>query len=248
MRGAVLLLPLVVAVAGCPVTQPQDTPVSALLRTESATGRGYWLYVPSDYEGQRDWPLVVTLHGTHGWDSARAQIKEWKFLAEQRGLIVAAPKLRSVQGILPVVEKVWFEDLRRDERVVLAVINEVKSNYNIDPKAVMLTGFSSGGYPLYHVGLRHPEQFSMLVARSCNSDMRIFERITLSDAARKLPIFIYWGRDDPGIAGQSWQAFRWLREHRCFQTERRKIRGGHQRRPEIAYEHWRSHLPARHRR
>ena len=40
---------LAFAAAGCTVTQPQDTPVSARRLVEEKTGAGYWLYVPSTY-------------------------------------------------------------------------------------------------------------------------------------------------------------------------------------------------------
>lgn len=248
MLRYVALLCLLVVLAGCPVTQRQDTPVAAVERIEAGTGRHYWLYVPSYYDDRRDWPLVITLHGTHGWDNARAQIKEWKFLAEQRGLIIAAPVLRSVQGILPVVGSLWRKDLQADERAVLAVIDEVSAKYRVDPKAVLLTGFSAGGYPLYYVGLRNPGRFDMLIARACNSSTKLLEHIEPTDEARRLPIVIFWGKDDlREIQAQSWQAFRFLREHRFFETRRKEIRGGHLRRPERAYAFWRERLPARHR-
>jgi len=249
MRSAVMFVFAALAglVAGCPVTQPQDTPVSPKLRTVAETGERYWLYVPSYYEDTRDWPLVVTLHGTHGWDGSKRQIMEWKFLAEQHGLIVIAPRLRSVQGILPVIPKVWRSDLEKDERSILSAMDHVAQHYCIDPNSVLLTGFSAGGYPMYYTGLRHPERFSMLIARACNSRIDLFEEIELTDRARQLPIFIFWGKDDlQDLRDQSWQAFRYLRERGFSRTRKKKIRGGHIRHPEIAYRYWRAYLPERH--
>ncbi len=249
MRRLIALVVLLPILAGCPVTQPQQTPVSAIRAKLGATGSEYWLYVPSAYSGDHDWPLVITLHGTYGWDSSRAQIDEWKHLAERRGLIVAAPDLKSVQGILPVIRSVWMRDLQADERIILGLIDELSGKYRIDPNAILLTGFSAGGYPLYYVGLRHPERFDMLIARACNSDLEMMEGIELTEAARKLPIMIFWGKDDlPQIQEQSWAAFRFLRERRCFSTQREEIKGGHLRHPEFAYETWRKRLPARYRR
>jgi len=236
-------------ICGCPVTQRQDTAVSEIRVELQDPGGKYWLYVPSDCSDDRKWPLVVTLHGTHGWDSSRAQIREWKYLADQRGFIVAAPDLRSVQGILPVSEKLWFADLTHDENTILGVIEDVASKYPVDRDCILLTGFSAGGYPLYYTGLRHPEVFSMLVARNCNSSIELFERIQLSDAARAMPVVIFWGKDDLGeINRQSWQAVRWLSEHGLKNVERKKYSGGHLRRPETAYSYWARLLPAGYRR
>ncbi len=234
---------------GCPVTQSQDTPISPTKQREASTRRVYRLYVPSYYDENRSWPLVVTLHGTHGWDSSRAQIKEWKALAEAKGFIVAAPALKSVQGILPVLKGPWFKDLASDERSILSVIDEVSDNYNVDPNAVLLTGFSAGGYPLYYVGLRNPDRFNMLVARACNSSEDIFETIEVTEQVRQMPIVIFWGKDDLNrIADQSWAAYRWLRENRCFSTSKQKTQGGHLRRPALAYRFWSKQLPEKHRR
>jgi len=242
----ILLAPLVMLAAGCPVTQPQDTPADALRLTTQADKAAYWLYVPSYYDPQRTWPLVVTLHGTNPWDSSVLQIMEWKALAEEKGFLVVAPDLRSTQGILPVIHSLWEKDLAADDRAILAVLAELRSKYNIDPQAVLLTGFSAGGYPLYYTGLRHPERFGMLIARACNSSMDIFEGAPILDAAKDMPIIIYWGRDDAKpIRDQSWQAYRWLRQHSYLRTERHIIRGGHIRHPELAWRYWQAVLPAK---
>jgi len=244
-----LLLPMLGVLTGCPVTQPQETPVSALRLTCQALERGYWLYVPSYYDSQRDWPLVVTLHGWVPWDTSIMQIMEWKALAEEKGFIVAAPDLTSTHGVPPAIRSIWMDQLASDERAILSLIDELSEKYRLDRDAVLLTGFSAGGYPMYYVGLRHPGRFNVLVARACNSDVGLFESIELTEAARKLPIVIYWGRDDlKPVRDWAWQAYRWLREHKFFETRKEQISGGHIRRPEFAYDRWRPYMPPRHRR
>lgn len=246
MLRLLALLCLTALALGCPVTQPQQTPVDAKRVTESGAGRGYWLYVPSYYDGSRRWPLVITLHGTHGWDSSRAQIKEWKHLAEQQGFLVAAPDLKSVQGIAPVVRQLWYNDVRSDEEAILALAEELCQKYSIEEGRILLTGFSAGGYPMYYAGLRSPDQFDMLIARACNSDVGLFEQIELTDEARKMPIVIFWGKDDlKPLQDQSWQAFRYLRERGFVNTIRDKEKGGHLRRPQLAWEFWQEHMRRR---
>jgi len=248
MNRSLAILFLVPLLAGCPVIQPQDTPVSARKLRELDTGRKYWLYVPSNYSTDRDWPLVVTLHGSHGWDNSRSQIMEWKHLAEEKGFIVVAPDLKCTQGILPVIRSLWLADLESDERAILEILDELTVEYKIDPKTVLLTGFSAGGYPLFYVGLRHPDKFHMLIARGANSDLELLESIEVTDRARELPIVIFWGKDEIlKIQKDSWQAYRFLRERRFFNTRRKEIRGGHLRRPEMAYRFWSEQLPERHR-
>jgi len=268
-RRLALLALLAGAVSGCPVA-PVETRNPHVGLSEPVTGTDYWLYKPSYYDDLDACPLVVTLHGTNPWDGRTRQILEWRDTAERHGLIVVAPQLRSTQGYVPVVPSVWYADedkLRRDERAVLAVIDHVRRTHRIatrvvrgpaadanappppsEKELVLLTGFSSGGFPLYYTGLRNPDQFDMLIARDCNITREMLEKIEITDAARALPMAIYWGKDDVAIRDQSWAAFRFLRENRCFQTERKLIPGGHIRRPDVAFAMWAKRLPAEYRR
>ncbi len=238
MRRALLLatITLLPALAGCPVWQSQDTPVEQFKVSDATTGNKYWVYTPSDYTPQHTWPLVISLHGTPGFDNAYDQIREWKALAEDQGIIVAAVPMRSVQGILPVIKSWWWKDLSRDEESILACLRYMKRRYAVSD--VVLSGFSAGGYPMYYTGLRNPTVFDGLVARACNSDIDIFESIELTDSVRALPVIIVQPRDDFGmLTKQSWQAFRWLRYRDCT-AEHHQIKGGHSRHPEAAWRLW----------
>ena len=252
MRVWVLAMaPLLGILLGCPIPQSQDTPVpQTYIGGRLGQHDGYWLYVPSNYTPDRAWPLVITLHGTYGFESASAQIMEWKALAQEKGFIVAAPNMRSVQGVLPVVRVLWFEDLKTDDKSILSVLDEVSAKYRIDSKAVLLSGFSAGGFPMYYTGLLHPERFNMLIARSCNSDVELFDKVTqIQEKAgrmaevRKTPVVIFWGKDDPGIQEHCWNAVQYFSNHGFTDFQHKKLAGGHLRRPEIAYKYWQPRLP-----
>ena len=240
-----------VFITGCPITQPQDTPVHEIHLQVPETGTGYYLYVPSEYVPSRKWPLVVTLHGTHGFDNALAQVKEWKALAEENGFIVLAPELISPQGILPVIRSLRLHDLKKDEKRILSAIENVKQHYNIDDRNILITGFSAGGYPLYYVAVKHPQLFNCLVARACNFDSKILASLGITEELRKMPMLIFYGKTGINpissllnpLANQSWEAFRYFREHKCFNAKIKAIAGGHLRRPEIAYNFWRRYWP-----
>ncbi len=241
------LLPLLTMLAGCPVTQSQDTPVSQLVATEPSTGEKYWIYVPSSYGDDREWPMVVSLHGTIPWDTYTAQVKEWKALAEEKGFIVVCPYLKSSQGIVRLSRESWYRDLETDERVILAVMDDVCGKYRVDRKSVLLTGFSAGGYSMYYTGLRNPTRFNMLIARACNSDVKMFEeKIEITDQVRRLPVVLFWGSDDLALRDPGWEAFEYLRMNKCKLAQRHQIKGGHLRRPELAYRYWMPYLDAKH--
>lgn len=247
IRPIVVLATLLPCLAGCPVTQSQDTPVDPL-RQRAAGGERYWLYVPSYYTSDRAWPLVVTLHGMHGFDTANAQIREWRALAEQHGFVVVSPSLESPSGFLSLSRSLRRGALEDDEEAVLAVLADIRRQYRIDDRAVLLTGFSSGGYPMYFIGLRHPDQFTAMAARAANVDVETLDGIELTDAARRMPAVIIHGEDDfELIREHSWAAFRWLRQHGLRDTGREEVPGGHLRQPRAAWEWWRQHLPREYR-
>ncbi len=250
LAAPVCLAALLVTCAGCPVTQP-DPPGDILKLTEPKTDTTYYVYAPTDHSQLKAMPLVVTLHGTYGFDSAKAQIKEWGMLAEDHGFVVIAPKLKSVQGVLPVPRSARRKDLVVDEKVILAAIEDVKQNrgYRINDKAVMITGFSAGGYPLYYVALRNPDVFSIVVARKCNCDLTITKEIEITDKHRSIPMLIFysktginpgWSRLNP-IANESWKVYQHLRLKGCHKVKIKGVEGGHHRDPKRALEFWRQH-------
>jgi predicted peptidase len=249
MRGWRLLwLVVPLTLAGCPVPQPQDTPVDEWLAVEPVTGTGYYIYVPSGYTHEKPAPLVVTCHGTPPYDVARHHIKELKMLGERNGCIVVAPKLSATDGIFtdgPLVA------VQADERRILSLVSHLGYRYNLDKANMMITGFSGGGYPTYWVGLRHPEVFSVVVARNCNFSQKHVDG-WYPPGARRQAVKVYYGEHDVGrVVDQSHQAITYLRA-RGFQVDAEMLPGkGHERTPEVAMsffrEHWRprrASLPA----
>jgi poly(3-hydroxybutyrate) depolymerase len=233
--------------AGCPITQPQDTPVKHTAHKDQITNTKYYLYVPSTYDKSKTYPLVITLHGTNPWDDAWMQIREWKALAEERGFIVAAPVLRvfSTEGITPVPIGKRLSALAEDDKAILAICDEISHRYRVDKKRILLTGFSAGGYPMYYTGLRHPEKFAALIARACNCDTRIMDDAGVTKTSRRVPVVIYYGKDDLGrIQKQSVAAFQWLRRHGWdkHNSKWKETRGGHLRRPETCYSYWANYV------
>lgn len=145
----------------------RPAPGKVHLLREPVEGRKYYLYVPTAYHERHRWPLVVTCHGTRPFDSALAQIDEWKGVAEQRGFLVAAPELTASSAFTPPVE----EQIQRqmdDERAILSLVGHVRAGRSIDDTRVFLTGWSAGSYVVLFVGLRHPEVFRALSVRQGN--------------------------------------------------------------------------------
>ena len=238
-RTFTLILAAVALAGGCEVPDRlrQDMPVGQRREIDPATGRGYWIYVPSKYNHSRVWPVIVTCHGTPPYDVAEMHIREWKMLGELNGCIVVAPELVGTDGIFgdgPI------SGMLEDERFILSLLSLTGYRYSVDWSNIMITGFSGGGFPMYFVGLRNPKVFSCLVARSCNFSEPNLDGWYPQEAALAESILVYDGERDPGaIRAQSDNALKYLRS-KGFRVEEKTIPGiGHERVPEVAMEFFR---------
>jgi len=231
MTRPMLLLVVASLMGGCAVTQPQNTRARARLVTEPVTGRPYYLFVPLSYRESKPAPVIVSCHGTDPFDTAVLHKGEWKWLAEQHGCILICPKLTSTDGIFGAGA---IGALLEDEKVIMSIIGELHYLYNIDRKNMMITGFSGGGFPVYFVGLRHPDVFSVVVARNCNFNRHAVEGWYPPEALAT-PVMIYYGENDPGtIRAQSENGIRYLRSVGFNVTTAIVPGTGHERTPEYA--------------
>jgi dienelactone hydrolase len=102
----------------------------------------YGLLPPKDYDPDKEYGLILTLHGA-GVEAAGQvdayQPKDWAF--------VVAPTNRRRFGFD------WQDWGRLD---MLEVLNDVKSRYHIDENRIHLTGHSMGGHGTWYNALTYP--------------------------------------------------------------------------------------------
>lgn len=237
-----LCLAALAAQAGCAV--PQRPGLGRCTRlVEPETKTGYWLYLPEDYvrtNGQRPdnapWPLVVSLHGLRPYDDANPQIRSWQQEADRYGLVVVAPELRTCDQLvmqIPLRDATkWY--VKKDEKAILAVMDEVCRRTNADPTRVLLTCFSSGGYMAHYMLNRHPERFTALAAMGANFSEEVLDYAQIPKY-RNHKIAVFFGENDFKLCREeSLRAVEWYRRYR-FDVDARQIAGlGHERRPQVA--------------
>jgi len=106
----------------------------------------YAILPPKDYNAQRKYSLILTLHGAGVEASGLVDCygqKEWTF--------VVAPTNRRRFGFD------WQDWGRLDG---LEVLDLVKKTFPIDTNRVYLTGHSMGGHGTWHIALTHPDLFA----------------------------------------------------------------------------------------
>lgn len=132
--------------------------------------RKYWLYVPASVEGQKNVPVVFSLHGRYGNDNPNDTGKPlFTSLAKEKGFIVVYPQGRN--GASEQDKKDypgdWYNAFgggtgweatgkeNADTKFIKALVDEIKTIYNsnsntsVDPKRFYLCGFSMGGMMTY---------------------------------------------------------------------------------------------------
>jgi len=122
----------------------------------------YQVYVPTNYDKSKSFPLIIALHGMGGDENSYFQAYAqgaFKTEAEKHGYIVACPKGRKPASM-------YLGDADKD---VMDVLAEMRRDYNIDPDRIYLTGHSMGGYGTWSVAMSHPEVFAALAPISGGS-------------------------------------------------------------------------------
>lgn len=160
----------------------------------------YQVYVPSTWTPDKQWPLVVALHGANldetnmlGRNGGAMQK-----LAEQHGFVVVSPlgyRLNSAYGSQRGFSRALAADperVKRSEQDVLQVADLVEKEFNVDPRRRYLTGNSMGGGGTWWIGGRYPDRWAAIAPGA-------YGGVLPEDTAAlaKLPIrFIVGEKDD----------------------------------------------------
>jgi dienelactone hydrolase len=172
----------------------------------------YAVLPPKDYDFQKKYALIFTLHGAGVEASGQVDAykqKDWAF--------VVAPTNRRRFGFD------WQDWGRLD---ALEVLDQVKKSFPIDTNKVYLTGHSMGGHGVWHIALTHSDLFAAAAPEAGWSsfqlyvpwflqksylfaepqqigirDMSLREDITPNfiENALNLPLFIYQGGSDNDV-------------------------------------------------
>src|SRR3954471_17910112 len=152
---------------------------------EPGSRGGYSLYVPEYYTPEREWPLVVALHGGSG--NGRNFLWSWLRDARSYGAILVAPTATGATWAL------MGEDT--DTPNLARILDLVRARYTIDPRRMLLSGLSDGGTFCYVTGLEQSSPFTHLAPVAATFHPLMAE---LADAERlrDLPVCIVHGALD----------------------------------------------------
>ncbi|HSP96509.1 MAG TPA: phospholipase [Candidatus Dormibacteraeota bacterium] len=130
-----------------------ELPTGIITARQKDGGRGgFSLYVPEYYDGGRDWPLIVALHGGSG--TGDDFLWTWLTEARSRGCLLLSPtSLGSTWSLMD-------EDI--DAPALRAMVNYVREHWRVDDNRILLTGLSDGATYTLLCGLQPDMPFTAL--------------------------------------------------------------------------------------
>ena len=160
---------------------------SGIFHDHNASGSrgGFSLYVPEYYTPERNWPLVVALHGGSG--NGRSFLWSWLRDARSFGAILVAPT---------AIGSTWAlmgDDT--DTPNLIRILEHVRGRWAIDERSLLLTGMSDGGTFCYVSGLQSSSPFTHLAPVAATFHPLMAEMAD-AERLRGLPIHIAHGKLD----------------------------------------------------
>ncbi len=112
--------------------------------------------VPDGLDPQQPAPLIIAMHG-YG-DTVENFARVWKKAAEDRGAILVLP--RAVRSAGTGFQ--WGE-VNEADWLLTRALDAATAQHNIDPRKIVLTGFSQGGYMSYNLGMKHRDRITGVI-------------------------------------------------------------------------------------
>lgn len=125
---------------------------------------GYLLWLPAGYDAQpdRSWPLMVSLHGAGDVDNDPAWVGSMGLPA----VLNVGGEPRPFDYVVLVPRSAPGTGWAAQTEALAALIGEVAATRRVDPAAVVVTGFDTGGEGALLLGARHPDLVRAVVAVS----------------------------------------------------------------------------------
>ncbi|TWU12534.1 Prolyl oligopeptidase family protein [Symmachiella macrocystis] len=186
LRGTFLLTWIVLCVMGnsgfC--DEPAAGQRAGRLETQVQVQMNYLLYLPQDYDSQPNWPLMLFLHGAGERGDDLELVKMHgppKLIAagQQFPFIVVSPQCPK--------EKEW------EPIELLALLDDVSRQYNVDPDRIYVTGLSMGGFGSWRLAAYAPDRLAAIAPICGGGEKHWAKRYP------HLPVWAFHGGKDPGV-------------------------------------------------
>jgi predicted peptidase len=149
----------------------------------------YTLEVPASYDGKTPVPLVLVLH--YGYDGPKPALYTGKEMID-----AFRSGLSGLNAILLAPDALggsWTD--AKNEQAAVWLTQSATKTYAIDPKKVVITGYSLGGEGTWFIGSRHQDLFTAAIP--------VAAPVAGSDDGWKIPVYVIHSDKDDVVAYSS---------------------------------------------
>ena len=152
--------------------------------------RQYFIYVPDNLKPNS--PMFISCHGMNqDYQYQKTQMRWMPLAADTASFVVVFPVGVAGTAWGRPYTTGWNIDNMTDVNFMLDIIDEVKTDYNIDDTRVYMSGFSLGGVFAYYMAQKVPDRIAAVVS---------FSGYDITGASiscsRPIPIFHLHGTSD----------------------------------------------------
>jgi len=163
-------------------------------RNASGETMPYRLFVPRGYNSDKQYPLVIWLHGAGGAGrDNRAQISGDQISGTRTWTKPENQAKYPTFVLVPQSPGNWvdrLDELGTGIRLVFEILDSVKTRFNIDPARLYLAGQSDGGYGTWNAVTQRPGVFAAAIPLCGGGDPKTAGRIAT------MPLWVFHGRRD----------------------------------------------------
>ncbi len=181
---SLLLLPLAVSAA-----DPKTGFVTKTHTNADGSKSEYVLFVPHEYDGKKEYPVILFLHGA-------GETKGGAKMPVEQGI---GPHIKRNETkfpalvVIPQSEKRTWQADSDDGKRAIAILDEVQKEYKTDPTRQYLTGLSMGGYGAWSVAAAYPDRWACLVPVCGGGDPKDADKI------KGIPCWCWHGDKDGAV-------------------------------------------------
>jgi predicted peptidase len=174
--------------------KPKTGFIDKTFKNADGTTSPYVVFVPKDYDGTKEYPVILFLHGsgeTKGDKSGKMPV--------QVGIGTAIKKREKdfpFIVVIPQSEKRTWGASSDDGKRALAILDEVEKEYKIDVKRQYLTGLSMGGFGTWSIAAAHPDRWAAIVPICGGGNPKDAEKI------KSIPCWCFHGDADAAVPVQ----------------------------------------------
>jgi predicted peptidase len=169
--------------------KPKTGFVDKTFKNADGTESPYVVFVPFSYDGQKEFPTILFLHGS-------GETKGGSKKPVEVGLGTAIKKRERdfpFIVVIPQSEKRTWGAASDDGKRALAILDEVQKAYKTDPKRQYLTGLSMGGFGTWSLASAHPDRFAAIVPICGGGNVKDAEKI------KDIPTWVFHGDADTAV-------------------------------------------------